>query len=62
MIPGAVGAAGLTVMVMGELVAVVGFAHGAFDVITTVTTSPLTRELVENEGLFVPALVPFTCH
>ena len=62
MIPGAAGAAGLTVMVIGELVEVVGTAQGALEVITTVTTSPLTRELVENEGLFVPALVPFTCH
>ena len=62
MIPGATGAAELTVMGMGELVAVVGLAHGALDVITTVTASPLTKEEVENVGLLVPALFPFTFH
>ena len=61
-IPGATGAAGLTVMVMGELVAVVGTAHGAFDVITTVTTSPLTNEVVVNVALLEPTLFPFTFH
>ena len=61
-IPGVVGAAGLTVIDMGELVAVVGFAQGAFDVITTVTTSPFTKEEVVKVALLVPVLVPFTCH
>ena len=49
-------------MVMGELVAVAGFAQGAFDVITTLTTSPLTKDELVNVGLFVPVLVPFNFH
>ena len=62
MIPGAAGAAGLTVMLTGALVAVVGFAQGASDVMTTVTTSPLTNVVLVKVGLLVPALVPFTFH
>ena len=31
-------------------------------VINTLTKSPLTSELVVNEGLFVPAFMPLICH
>jgi hypothetical protein len=34
----------------------------AFDVITTVTWSPLASELVVKVGELVPALAPFICH
>ena len=44
------------------LVAVVGDAQGAFEVIITCTTSPFTRDDVVNVGLLVPTLEPFSCH
>ena len=62
MIPGATGAAGLTVIFVGVLVAVKGFAQGAFDVMTTVTTSPFTKAVVVKVGLLVPVLVPLIFH
>ena len=34
----------------------------AFDVIITVTWSPLERELVVKVGELVPAFTPFICH
>lgn len=60
--PGIAGAAGLTVMLTGELFAVNGEAQGAFEVITTVTTSPLFNVELEKLGLFVPTFIPFTFH
>ena len=62
MIPGATGVAGLTVIFVGVLVAVKGFAQGAFDVMTTVTTSPFTKAVVVKVGLLVPVLVPLIFH
>ena len=59
---GAAGAAGLTVIVVFALVAVVGDAHGAFEVNTTETLSPLFRVVVVNVGLLVPTFVPLTLH
>ena len=49
-------------MVVFALVAVVGDAHGAFEVNTTDTLSPLFRVVVVKVGLSVPTLVPFTLH
>ena len=60
--PGAAGADGLTVMLIGVLVAVAGFAQGASDVMTTVTTSPLANVVDVKAGLLVPTLAPFTFH
>jgi hypothetical protein len=51
-----------TEIVIPELVAVVGLAQEEFEVITQVTTSPLTKVVVVKVGLLVPALIPFTCH
>ena len=56
------GVPGLTVIVTGALVAVVGEAHVAFDVSITVTKAPFVSEVVLNDELFVPAFTPFTCH
>ena len=36
--------------------------HVAFEVIVTVTWSPLTSELVVNVGELVPAFTPLICH
>ena len=37
--------------------------HGvAFEVMTTVTTSPLARAAEVNNGLFVPTSTPLTLH
>lgn len=54
--------AGNTVIVIPALVAVAGDAQGAFDVITTVTTSLLFKPLLVNVALFVPTFTPFTFH
>ena len=54
--------AGVTVIGIALLVADTGDAHGAFDVITTVTLSLLFSVVVVNVGLFVPTFVPFTLH
>jgi hypothetical protein len=37
-------------------------AHGAFDVSTTFTTSPVCNVELEKTGAFEPVLMPFTCH
>ncbi len=52
----------LAVIVMGVLVAVVGLAQGAVEVMITVTLSPLFKLFVVKVDEFVPALTPFTCH
>ena len=52
----------LAVIVTGVLVAVVGLAQAAVDVITTVTWSPLFKVFVVNVDELVPAFTPFTCH
>ena len=52
----------VTVMVMALLVAVVGMAHAALLVSTTVTTSLLFKIVDENVALLVPAFTPFTLH
>ena len=49
-------------MVIEFDVAVVGLAHASDDVITTVTTSPLTSVELWKVLLLVPALTPFTFH
>ena len=54
--------AGNTVIVTPVLVAVVGAAQVALDVMTTVTTSLLFKTDDVKVGLLVPALVPFTFH
>ena len=50
------------VMVMVFEVAVVGEAQAALEVITTLTWSPLARELDEKLALLVPTLVPLIFH
>lgn len=52
---------GLTVIVIGEEVAVVGDAQLSLEVISTVTTSPSFNPVLENVDP-VPALLPFTFH
>ena len=54
--------AGNTFIVIPVLVAVTGFAHGAFEVMTTVTTSLLENVVDVKVALLVPALVPLTFH
>ena len=54
--------AGITVMGILLLVTIAGLAHSAFEVISTVTTSPLTNVEVVKPALLVPALTPFTFH
>ena len=52
-----------TVTVIAFEVAVAISKHGIpFDVITTVTASPLDNVELMKVALFVPALVPFTFH
>jgi hypothetical protein len=54
---------GFTVMVMVFEVALVGDAHGAVDVIITLTTSLLLSVVVVKvEAVAPPTFVPFTCH
>ncbi len=55
-------------LMLAETVMVIGFdvtgeflAQVAFDVIITVTTSPVFKIIV-NVGELVPTLTPFTCH
>ena len=52
----------VTAMVIEFDVAVVGFAQASDDVITTVTTSPLTSVELWKVLLLVPAFTPFTFH
>jgi hypothetical protein len=50
------------VMVMALEVAAGVVAQFAFDVMITVTLSPLANELPVKVGELVPAFDPFTCH
>ena len=52
----------LIVIVITFDVALAGTAHDALDVITHFTVWPFVSVEVVNVALFVPALVPFTCH
>ena len=52
----------LVVMAMTLLVAVGVVVHVAFEVITTLTWSPLPSEFEVNVAELVPAFVPFICH
>ena len=52
----------VTTMVIAFEVAVAGFAQASDDVITTVTTSPLTSVELWKVLLLVPAFDPFTFH
>ena len=51
-----------TVIVIWLLVTVGDDGQIAFVVITTVTLSVFTKELLEKVGLFVPTSTPFTFH
>jgi hypothetical protein len=51
-----------TIIVTAFEVALAGDAQFAFDVITTVTTSPLFNEVEVNDGELVPTFVVFTFH
>jgi hypothetical protein len=53
---------GLTTIVIPVLVPVMGLAQTALEVRITVTTSLLFSVVELKVGLFVPKLVPFTCH
>ena len=61
-VPGATGAAGLTVMEISLLSAVSGLAHVAFEVSTTVTLSAFTSEVVVKVLLLVPVFIPLIFH
>ncbi len=52
----------LEVIVIALLIAVVGTAQAALDIMITVTRSLLLRELEIKFGELVPAFTPFTCH
>ena len=52
----------LTVMVIGEEVAVVGDAHEEVEVITQVTTSPLANAALVYVALLEPTLPPLSFH
>ena len=52
----------LTVIVTGALVAVGEVVQVAFEVITTVTTSPFVIVVEVKVGLSVPAFTPLTLH
>ena len=54
--------AGITFNVTALLVAEAGEAHVALEAKITVTTSPLFSVALVNVELFVPTLLPFTCH
>jgi len=56
------GATELVVMVMALEVAVGVVTQLAFEVMITVTWSPLASELLVKVGELVPAFDPFTCH
>ena len=51
-----------TTIVIALLVALVGEAHDALLVITTVTTAPLVKVVVVNVLALVPEFTPFTFH
>ena len=52
----------LVVIVTVLLVAVVGEAHDALEVMITFTTSPFLSVVDEKVLVFVPAFIPLTCH
>ena len=52
----------VVVMLITLLVAVAVVVQVAFEVMTTLTWSPLPSELEVNVGELVPAFVPFICH
>jgi hypothetical protein len=56
------GATELVVMVMALEVAVGVVTQLAFEVMITVTWSPLASELLVKVGELVPAFDPFICH
>lgn len=56
------GTPALTVTVITLLVAIVGGMQVELLVKITLTWSPLFNVLVVKTGLFVPVLLPFTCH
>ena len=56
------GAIGFTVIATAFEVAGEPVAQAKFDVIIQVITSPLFKVVVLKFGLFVPELLPFTCH
>jgi hypothetical protein len=58
---GAEGTGFITIVILFE-VAVVGLAHGELEVKIQVNTWPLFIADEVNVELFVPALMPFTCH
>ena len=60
--PGVAGVPGFTTMVTPVVVAVVGLAHAAFDVRTTLTTSLLVIVVLLNVALLVPTGLPFINH
>ena len=54
---------GFTTIVIPADVAVVGAAHAALEVKTTVTISPFAKVVVVNvDEVAPPMFVPFTCH
>ena len=53
---------GFIVIVILLDVAVAGLAQANPDVIIQVTTCPFVRDEVVYVTLFVPTLLPFTCH
>ena len=53
---------GDTTIVTAFEVAAAGEAQAAFEVITTVTTSPFTNDVEVKVAELVPALLPFTFH
>ena len=52
----------VTTIVIAFEVAVRGEAHAAFEVMITVTISPLFKVVDVNVEEFVPTFTPFTCH
>ena len=52
----------LVVMLTTLLVAVAVVVHVAFEVMMTLTWSPLVSALDVNVAEFVPAFAPFICH
>ena len=56
------GNTGATVNVMLLLTAFAGTAQVELLVMVQLTTSPLLNELSVNVALFVPTLLPFSCH
>ena len=53
---------GFIVITVGLEVAFTGTAHVAFEMIETVTESPLFRVEVEKEEVLIPVGIPFMSH